>query len=448
MKHKKLWFVILFAVVFLAIGIGFYSNSAAKDEEAYKYLKTFAKIIELIEENYVDPVDTKKLIQKAIQGMISSLDPHSQFLPPEAFKELQVDTKGKFGGIGIVITKPKGILTVIAPIEGTPAFKAGIKAKDIIAKVNGENTRDMMLWEAVKKMRGQKGTQLVITILRKDVPEPIEFTLTRDVIPIESVKSIAITQEYGYIRITNFQENTSEDLKKSLLKLESGNTALKGLILDLRDNPGGLLSQAIKVSDLFINEGLIVSISGRNDKHTKHFRAHKNKVVREYPIVALVNGGSASASEIVAGALQDHKKALILGTVSFGKGSVQTVEQLRDGYGFKFTIARYYTPDGRSIQAQGIIPDIKVKYRAMNVKEANKDTEDNTIKEKDLLNHLGAEPNKKQNDNKIKNKNEPIEDDANYRYGHLKVKQLMRDNQLVRALELLKSYGIFKNLKG
>ena len=435
-NNLKLWTLMLGAIIFSTIGSGF-----AASEETYKGLKIFAEVIELIEENYVDEVDTKELIQKAIQGMVHSLDPHSQLMPPEAFEELQIDTKGEFGGIGIVITMQKKLLTVIAPIEGTPADKAGIKAGDIIIKVDGESTKEMMLWEAVKMMRGPKGESVLIEVVRKDAPEPIEFNLVRATIPINSIRQITLQSGYGYIRVTNFQENTADELLNALneIRAEQNEIGLKGLILDLRDNPGGLLNQAVRVSDIFLEEGGIVSIKGRLPRHTKAFNSHIDKYGDDFPLVVLINEGSASASEIVAGAIQDHKRGLIMGTTSFGKGSVQTVEPLRDNYGLKFTIARYYTPNGRSIQAQGIIPDIKVKYKKLDL---SKKIETSILKEKDLKNHLEEETPPEENKNP-ENKQEPELRNQN-RYGSLKIEDMKTDNQVMRALEILISYQIFK----
>ncbi|MBW1697294.1 MAG: S41 family peptidase [Deltaproteobacteria bacterium] len=446
-RYIKPWLVIAAAIIFWAFGSGFYGNLLATSEETYKGLKLFSDVLELVERNYVDPVDTKMLIQKAIQGMVRSLDPHSSLLPPEAFEELQVDTHGEFGGIGIVITMEKGILTVISPIEGTPAYRAGVQAGDKIVRVNGEPTQDMELWEAVKKMRGPKGTTVVITVAREGVKEPIEFTLVRDMIPIESVKWIALEPGFGYVWITNFRDNTYEDLVETLEELESEEVPLKGLILDLRDNPGGLLNQAVEISDLFLESGKIVSIKGRQERHTKVFSARPNDVKRDYPIVVLINGGSASASEIVAGALQDNKRAVILGTTSFGKGSVQTVEALREGYGLKFTIARYYTPSGKSIQAKGIVPDIVVKERFLDEQITAED--EGLLKEKDLKNHLKEEPDKDKPEESEKEKKQRIKNRRKdtSRHGPLDIEKLKADNQVMRALEILISYQLFSRVE-
>ncbi|OQY04236.1 MAG: peptidase S41 [Desulfobacteraceae bacterium 4572_123] len=453
--HMKLWPMLVAAVIFWTIAAGFFQNLSAGNDETYEGLKLFTDVVELVEKNYVDPVETKELLHKAIQGMVQGLDPHSALLPPEAFEELQVDTHGEFGGIGIVIEMKERFLTVVSPIEGTPAYKAGIQARDIIIKVDGQPTKDMMLWEAVKKMRGAKGTSVVITVMRKGTPKPIDFTLVRDIIPIESVRAIVLETGYGYVRVSSFSETTTADLETALAGLENGPSPLKGLVLDLRGNPGGLLPQAIKVSDLFLEKGDILSIKGRLEKNTKVFKAHPDSTGRNYPLVVLINGGSASASEIVAGALQDHKRALILGTTSFGKGTVQTVETLRDGYGLKLTIARYYTPSGRSIQAKGIEPDIEVRPMLPD-EAAGDEQEEHLLKEKDLQNHLNAEPGPEDTEveaggNIEKTKNDeaqkPKRRQSRYRYGPLDIDELMADNQVKRALEILISYNIFQNVK-
>jgi carboxyl-terminal processing protease len=439
------------AVVFWTAGNGFYRDLSAKSDEAYEELKVLSDVIELIEREYVDEVDTKELIQKAIQGMVHSLDPHSSLLPVDDFQDLQIDTKGKFTGIGIHITMQDGFVTVISPIEDTPAYQAGILALDRIIKVDGKPTKDLR--EAVSMMRGPKGTKVEVTILREGVKDPLEFKLVRDEIPIQSVKSLILKPGYGYIRLSNFTGTTTNEMLKALEEMEKAEVPLKGLVLDLRNNGGGLLNQSIKVADLFLDEGAILSIRGRNDKNTKVFNATSSSVKRNYPLVVLINGGSASASEIVAGALQDHKRALILGTTSFGKGSVQTVETLRDGSGLKLTIARYYTPNDRSIQATGIQPDIYLKMRRLDPGEISH-REEGLLKEKDLENHLEAEPTKNQStDDESKEGKEKSEKksrmrEAEIRIGPLTLEALESDNQVVRALEMLEGYEIFKNLKG
>ena len=440
-QHVKLWMVMVTAAVFWTIGAGFFGDLAAKSDESYEGLKIFSDVIELIEKEYVDDVESKELIEKAIQGMVQSLDPHSSLLPPEAFEDLQIDTKGKFTGIGIHITMKDGFVTVISPIEDTPAYEAGIIAQDRIIKVDGKPVKDLR--EAVSMMRGPKGTRVLVTIARQGEKEPLEFELIRDVIPIVSVKDIQLKPGYGYIRLSQFSGSTTQELEAALKKMESAKAPLKGLILDLRNNGGGLLNQAIKVSDLFLEEGKILSIEGRNKKNTKVYMATPDVVARKYPIVVLINSGSASASEIVAGALQDQKRALILGTTSFGKGSVQTVETLRDGSGLKLTIARYYTPSGRSIQAKGIEPDIVLKHKRIDPKELQ---EEGLLKEKDLLNHLEAEPDKKKEQGPESQKSKPKNQEMEFRVGPLTVEQLRTDNQVMRALEILNSYDIFKSL--
>jgi len=429
--------MMIIAVLFLVIATGFTRESSADSEAVYKGLKTFADVIEMIEKNYVDPVDTEKLVQKAIQGMVSNLDPHSLLLPPEEFEDLQIDTKGKFTGIGISISIRDGFVTVVSPIEGTPAFRAGIKSGDRIIKVDGKAVKDLR--EAVKKMRGPKGTKVEVTVARKGEPEPLVFNLIRDVIPIQSVRATMLKPGYGYVWVTHFRDQTVKDLKKALKKLEKEHGALKGLVLDLRDNPGGLLPQAIKMADIFLSGGDILSIKGRLKRHTRAFSAHEDDDDVTYPLVVLINSGSASASEIVAGALQDNKRAVILGTTSFGKGSVQTVETLRDGYGLKLTIARYYTPRGRSIQAKGIEPDITVYHSILDQQDLAAD-EKRILKEKDLQNHLNAEPGKSVDDKK--QNRESRQKNRQPSHGPLDPERLESDNQVVRALDILMGYDI------
>jgi carboxyl-terminal processing protease len=440
-QHVKLWMVMVAAAIFWTIGAGFFGDLEAKSDETYEGLKIFADVIQLIEKEYVDDVESKELIQNAIQGMVQSLDPHSSLLPPEAFEDLQIDTKGKFTGIGIHITMKDGFVTVISPIEDTPAYKAGIKAQDRIVKVDGNPVKDLR--QAVNMMRGPKGTKVLVSIMRAGVKKPIDFELIRDIIPVVSVKALNLKPGYGYIRLSQFSSTTTQELEEALNKVESGEVPLKGLILDLRNNGGGLLNAAIKVSDFFLEEGKILSIKGRGKKNTKEYMATTDSANRNYPMVVLINGGTASASEIVAGALQDQNRALILGTTSFGKGSVQTVETLRDGSGLKLTIARYYTPSGRSIQAKGIEPDIVLKHRRLDTKDLQ---EEGLLKEKDLLNHLEAEPGKKESPKPDKKESKPEAPEMEFRVGPLNLERLQKDNQVMRALEILSSYDIFKSL--
>lgn len=425
------------SVIISIAGAGFYHKLSAGSDETYKGLKILSDVLEIIQRNYVDTVESKDLIEKAIQGMVSSLDPHSALLPPEAYQELRIDTEGKFTGIGIHVTMRDGFVTVVSPIEGTPAFRAGVKARDKIIKVDGVETSELR--DAVKKMRGPKGTTVVITIIRETEKQPIDFSLVRDVIPIRSVRATMLEPGYGYIRITNFRDSTTDDVVAALEKLEQDENGLKGLVLDLRDNPGGILSQAISVSDLFIDQGTILTIKGRLEKHNNVYKARNNDVSREYPLIVLVNGGSASASEIVAGALKDHNRALLLGTQTFGKGSVQTVESLRDGYGLKFTIARYYTPSGQSIQATGIKPDITVKMEEQ-LRQDKSASSDDLPKEKDLKNHLESKPLKDTPQTNQDPKTQLSETEI------VLQENIRQDNQVTRALELLISYEIFKDI--
>lgn len=438
----KIWLVLAAAVVFWTLGTGFLGNLSAGSDETYEGLKLFTDVLEIVTEKYVDEVDTGDLIEKAIQGMVHSLDPHSSLLAPEAYEDLRIDTKGNFTGIGIHITLRNGFVTVITPIEGTPAFKAGIQAQDRIVKVDDTSVEDLR--QAVNLMRGPKGTPVKVTVLRKGAPEPLEFDLVRDVIPVQSIKAKSLKPGYGYIWITNFTGNTTEDFQDALETLESENAPMKGLVLDLRNNGGGLLEESLRISDIFIDEGIILSIKGRGEGNAKEFPAQTAAVKRDYPIVLLINGGSASASEIVAGALQDHKRALILGTTSFGKGSVQTVESLRDGYGLKLTIARYYTPSGRSIQAKGIEPDIVVPFQPLDAPD-DANGEEDFVKERDLKNHLEG-PVEVREKPETPEKEDPDGPKVDAPISPLELDNLNRDNQVMRALDILVSYDLFKHL--
>jgi len=364
-KNKKVaigWLIVLGFVFGIFVGGVCVRNVSALSNKTYERLKTFTDILEIIKKNYVEDVKTEDLITGAIEGMLNSLDPHSAYLDPDMYRELQVETKGSFGGLGIEIAMKDRILMVIAPIEDTPAYRAGVKAGDRIIKINEESTKGLSLMECVKRLRGPKGTQVTITILREGVSQMQDITITRDIIKIQSVKSKTLEEGYGYLRISQFQQNTGADAARALAALQRENPGgLKGLVLDLRNNPGGLLDQAVEVSDLFLDSGVIVSIKGRNEEERTSFNAHQEGTMPPWPIVVLVNQGSASASEIVTGALQDYGRAVIMGSKTFGKGSVQTIIPLDDHSGIRLTTALYYTPNNRSIHEKGIEPDIPLK---------------------------------------------------------------------------------------
>jgi len=428
------------ALICLLVGglLFFNSNGAnveADTKDVYKHIEIFTEVLRQVEKNYVEPQDSQELIYGAIKGMVQNLDPHSSFMTKEEYDELMTETKGSFSGIGIEITVKDKILTVVSPIEGTPAYEAGIKAGDKIIMVEGQSTQDMSLIEAVKKIRGPEGTKINLTIAREGVDKPLEFSITRGVIPMQSVRGYPLEPDIGYIRISNFQSNTAEDLSSTLDGLEKDG-ALKGLVLDLRNNPGGLLSQAIDVSELFLDSGVIVSTKGRENAHNIQATAHKDKKQRNYPIIVLVNGGSASAAEIVAGALQDNKKAIILGTRTFGKGSVQSILPLSDGSGLRLTTARYYTPSGKSIQSSGITPDIEIPFLAPD--EKTTETSPKFIREENLRGHFPLETG---------NSTKTPEEGSNQEKDE-KVKTLLeKDNQVRQALQLLKSWDVFSKIQ-
>src|SRR3990172_2952692 len=404
--------------------------------ENYEELRVFAEALSLVQRNYVEETKTKDLVYGAIKGMLSDLDPHTNFMTPETYKEMQVDTKGEFGGLGIQISIKDKKLVVIAPIEDTPAWDAGIKAGDHIFKIDKELTRALTLTTAVEKMRGAKGTKVILTIIREGERDPLEFTITRDIIKVKSIKHKMLEGHIGYIRLTQFQERSAEDMKDALDDLEK--QEMKSLILDLRNNPGGLLKVSVQVAELFVKEGkLIVSVKGRDDEKEEYLSA-ATKAREDYPIVVLVNEGSASASEIVAGALKDWERGVVLGTQTFGKGSVQTVFSLSDGSGMRLTTAKYYTPKGISIQNTGITPDILVKPE-----QKGDGKEGKFIREKDLKKHLGNEtapPAEEEEQKEGPKKDEgpealppPVESEE-------------QDIQLQRAIDLLKGWQIFKGI--
>jgi carboxyl-terminal processing protease len=349
-------------LVVLTLSLGGTGVSKGVDRAAtYEHLKLFTDVLAIIQNQYVDETDSREVIQGAVRGMLRALDPHSSYMDPESYREMQVETTGSFGGLGIEITVRDDVLTVVSPIEGTPAFRAGIQAADRIVRIEGLPTKDMSLADAVKRMRGPKGTKVTVTIVREGVKEPFDVTLTREVIQVQSVRSQELEEGIGYIRVRQFQERTAQDLVGSVERLEKTGR-LGGLIIDLRNNPGGLLPAAVEVSEEFLGDGkLVVYTEGRVRNQNMRFVAHAKRPITEVPLVVLVNQGSASASEIVAGAIQDHGRGLVLGTQTFGKGSVQTIIPLADGSGLRLTTARYFTPKGRSIHGKGITPDIVIE---------------------------------------------------------------------------------------
>jgi carboxyl-terminal processing protease len=426
-KRIILTVVLIFSVVSAGILIGRWTSSVCADVEGYEELKVFTETLSIVRKNYVEDVKLNDLIYGAIKGMLNSLDPHSGFMTPEMYKEMQVDTKGEFGGIGIQIGIKEGMLTVIAPIEDTPAYRAGIKAGDHIIKVDNEFTKDMSLNDAVSKMRGVPGTPVKITILREGWKETKDFTIVREIIKIKSVKSKLLEDGIGYIKINQFQEQTANDLSNAMEKLMQEN--MNALILDLRNNPGGLLNSAIDVASQFLPPGKLVVYIKNKKGERQEYQSSKTKSNYTMPMIVLVNQGSASASEIVAGALKDWNRAVIIGTQTFGKGSVQSVIPLTDGSALRLTTARYYTPKEISIQATGITPDIVVKPE---VKEGEKGHP--AIREKDLDRHL------KNGEIEIEEKPKEPEDIV-----PIEIEE-KDDIQLQRAIDLLKTWRVFKEL--
>lgn len=406
------------------------------------YLKLLPEVMAYVKKNYIEPVDDKTLMENAINGMLASLDPHSSYLPPDSFKEMKVEMSGSFGGLGIEISIRDNKLIIVSPIEDTPAYRAGIKAGDHIFKIDGKSTRNMNINTAVKLMRGPQGTGVTLTILRNGTTKPLVFPLVRDIILVKSLRYRMLEPGYGYIRISQFQERTGDDFAEALhaLHRQHGGT-LQGLVIDLRNNPGGLLDQAVKVADRFIGQGfdngLVVYTKGRDPASESSYSANVGEKEPHYPIVVLINGGSASASEILAGALQDHRRAVIMGTTSFGKGSVQSVIPLRNGGALKLTTARYYTPNGRSIQARGIEPDIVVGRLDLNGAR-NKD--EKMIREQDLENHIMESPPAGTGPETATPA--PLAPAAGG-----KDQELARDYQLLRALELLHGVDILKKIQ-
>ncbi|HEY0224284.1 MAG TPA: S41 family peptidase [Pseudolabrys sp.] len=371
-----------------AIMVGAHAQAAVAD--TYRQLNLFGDVFERVRADYVEKPDDGKLIESAINGMLAGLDPHSSYMDAKSFRDMQVQTRGEFGGLGIEVTMEEGLIKVVAPIDETPAAKAGILANDIITKLDDEQVQGLTLNQAVEKMRGPVNTKIKLTVMRKGTEKPIELSITRDVIRVRAVRS-EVQDDVGYIRMTQFNEQTTDGLKKAIedITAKVSDDKLKGYILDLRNNPGGLLDQAISVSDAFLEKGEIVSTRGRNAEETQRFNARPGDLTKHKPVIVLINGGSASASEIVAGALQDHRRVTVVGTRSFGKGSVQTIIPLGSGNGaLRLTTARYFTPSGRSIQAKGIVPDIEVLQDVPDDIKAKTDT--STKGEASLRGHLKA----------------------------------------------------------
>ncbi len=437
-KQYKTVLVLVFGI-FVGISVSLTSSVLAerKVEETtglpLNELRNFSDIFARIKTDYVEDVDDKTLLENAIRGMLTGLDPHSSYLNPDEYRELKIGTTGKFGGLGIQVGMEDGFVKVISPIDDTPAFRAGLESGDLIIRLNNKSVKGMTLNDAVKIMRGDPGTDITLTVIREGADKPLPFTVTRDIISVKSVKSRILEPNYGYIRISNFQSKTARDLVNEVSQLKKDNkNELKGLVLDLRNNPGGVLSAAADVSDAFINNGKLVYTKGRINNSEFEFNAKPGDIMNGLPLVVLINGGSASASEIVAGALQDHKRAIIMGSKSFGKGSVQTIQELRSGGAVKITTARYFTPNGRSIQGEGITPDIVLdRYEIKDTKE----DASLRIKESDLSGSI-SNPTKSQEAIKKAEEEGKTEAKENPK---LKASE---DFQLYEALLLLKGLNI------
>ena len=419
------------------------SNNSKAEPLPLEILKEFTDAFASIKTDYVEKVDDKSILKNAIKGMMSGLDPHSSYLDEKSFKHLKEGTSGEFGGLGIEVGMEDGLIKVISPIDDTPAQRAGIQPGDLIFRIDDKSVKEMELDDAVKMMRGKPGTEIKLSIIREGVDKPVIVTLKRAVIKVKSVKFRLLEENFGYLRISSFQSRTSEQLKKALKSLvkENKKQALKGLILDLRNNPGGVLNSSVDVSDIFLDKGLIVYTQGRIKDSELRFSASRGDALKGAPIVVLVNGGSASASEIVAGALQDHRRAIIMGSDTFGKGSVQTIKPLTRKTAIKLTTALYYTPSGRSIQAEGIVPDIKLANVSLETKESSSLSQ---IKESDLRGHLGHKKGKASSNDKSPHNSKKTSDKNS---GDDKDDNEPRDYALHEALNLLKGLNILGEKK-
>ena len=426
LKKKIIAAVLVCVFVFVAGSMIIYAQEKKKNDELYRQVELFSDVLSIIQTDYVTEVPAKDLIYGALKGMLSSLDPHSQFMDPDTYNELKVDTEGKFGGLGIEITIKDGLLTVITPIEDTPAWKAGLKANDRIVKINNELTRDITLTDAVKKMRGKPGEAVSLTILRESQKKILEFKIIRDIIKIKDIKDARILQDgIGYVRLIEFRENTAQDLNTALENLTK--QGMNAFILDLRNNPGGLLDIAINVCEKFVPKGkLIVSTRGRKQSQNMQFVSEGQHPITDMPMVVLINEGSASGSEIVAGCLQDYKRAIIVGTTSFGKGSVQTVIPLSDGSALRLTTSKYFTPLGREIHGKGVVPDIVVQPGKIQFGQKQEQEEESAEKDKEVFEEVQQKDKEK------------IEKPNDY----------TSDNQLSRAVDILKAFKIYKGMIG
>lgn len=421
-------------VLLVTAGLFFVSEiKPSQAEDRYMNLQVFAKVLNLVEKFYVEEVDVKALIYGGIKGMLNELDPHTNFLPPDIYKEFESETSGEFGGIGIEITVNEGVLTIISPIEDTPAWLAGIKPDDKIVEINGESTKGLSLVEAAQKMKGKKGSKIKLGIMRDEFKKPQIFEIMRTTVQLKSVRSEPLEKGFLYLKLKNFSEKSAKEVRSAIEDYEAKNVKLKGLVFDLRRNPGGLLDQAVQISDMFLDKGKIVSTIGRDKSQASVTYATKENTRTDFPIVVLINEYSASASEIVAGALKDNKRALIMGKRSFGKGSVQTLMKMGDGSGLKLTVARYYTPSGISIQAEGIVPDVEID-------EVDNETFKKAIikkkiqRESDIEGHLLGEHEVKK----------AIEEKASK--SKVKEEDVLKDYQVTQALNYLKASKVFKSL--
>jgi carboxyl-terminal processing protease len=431
MRKARLYlFLVVLPLLCVAVPVSTFAEISQSEKEAtYKQLELFSNILSILQEHYVEEINTKEALNGAIRGLLFSLDPHSSYLGPESYRDLQDETRGSFTGIGIEVTIKNDLLTIVSPIADTPADQAGLKANDIILEIDGKKTKNMGPYEAIEKLRGLAGTSVYLSIHREGWDDPKKMTIKREIIPVQSAKAEFLSPGYVYSRITKFQHHTGNEFKAALQALKSQGQ-IDGLILDLRNNPGGLLQQAVNVADLFLESGKIVYTKGRKADQNTVFNAHGGGEKRNYPLVILVNEGSASAAEIVAGAIQAHKRGIIVGTQTFGKGTVQTVIPLPDGAGLRMTTALYYTPDDRSIQAKGIKPDVEVPFVPYLVpdRETSEKTSKKPVKESDLANHFPDLKDAKATTDK---------DSANLE------ERLQKDNQIRTAYNILKSLNLY-----